>query len=356
MILRYRAGVERVAEPQRSLRTAFARLWVERGADPKEALRGLSGRPAAPPDPSGEGPLEQLVREGMLRVVDGRLEAGPDLRRAVREAALEFVREGEPFPVPAGGAGPRPPRIPAPVPEELWWTRPWRPGDDPRSIDWGATLRNARFRSGRPGALSEDDLEVHETESDNDGAAVVLIDASGSMVGSGEDRLTPAKLAAIGLAEHLRRRRRGGSLDVVAFGERAWRVPVDELPALSAGPRDTNTAEGLRLSRELLRRRGGGSRSIALITDGKPTCAWDGKALRRRPAGMDRRVLDLTLEEGRRCAREGCRITTFLVAEDPPLVEFVDRFSEAVGGGACLVRLDDLGGLVLRDWESRRGR
>jgi Ca-activated chloride channel family protein len=53
--------------------------------------------------------------------------------------------------------------------------------------------------------LSEDDLEVIETEHQSACATVLMIDISHSMILYGEDRITPAKKVAMALAELIKR-------------------------------------------------------------------------------------------------------------------------------------------------------
>jgi uncharacterized protein with von Willebrand factor type A (vWA) domain len=93
-----------------------------------------------------------------------------------------------------------------------------------------------------------------------------------------------------------------------------------------------------------------------VITDGKPTCVSDKGRLYRNANSLDPRIVQRTLAEGRLCAREGCRISTFMIAQDPELVEFVETFTREVRGRAFHTGLDRLGEVVLRDWSAQRSR
>ena len=83
-------------------------------------------------------------------------------------------------------------------------TRPYVFGDSISDIDFVSSVRNSvRRQRGEWGEglnLTEDDLEVFETEHSSSCATVLLIDVSHSMILYGEDRITPAKQAALALA------------------------------------------------------------------------------------------------------------------------------------------------------------
>jgi Ca-activated chloride channel homolog len=86
--------------------------------------------------------------------------------------------------------------------ERLTETRAWRFGDPVTQIDALGTISNAVKRSGLEEIrLSEDDLEVYETEHLSACATMLLIDISHSMILYGEDRITPAKQVALALTE-----------------------------------------------------------------------------------------------------------------------------------------------------------
>jgi uncharacterized protein with von Willebrand factor type A (vWA) domain len=353
MILSY--GAHDPLEPSADLdwKSAFAKLWVR--ADGRldrvlEDLRDLVQRSGG----DWEDVLKGLEREGILRREDEGFEATAHGRQVVRDSVLDQVFGNLAGSLPGSHAAPRSEgrglreRIPS--------TRPWESGDDPRDIDWGSSLRNVLRRGGDASRLREGDLESWETEPAAGCATVVMIDVSHSMILYGEDRITPAKMVAIALAEHIRRRHPRDSLDVVAFGNEAWRIPVDSIAELSVGPFHTNTAAGLKLAREILRGRRASDRRILMITDGKPSCVFDRGRLYRNSGDLDPRVVELTLAEGRRCLRDGCGISTFMVAQDPVLLEFVDLFTRAVHGQAFHTGLDRLGEFVLRDWAASRSR
>lgn len=272
--------------------------------------------------------------------------------RALRNQALETIFEGlrpdargDHRTRHAGGQG-----------ERTSETRPWQFGDPTHAIDFGSSLRNAYARSGAFG-LSQDDLEVFETEHNTSCATVLLLDISHSMVLYGEDRITPAKRVALALCELIKTRFRKDTLDVVLFGDDAWQVPLAELPYVGAGPYHTNTREGLRRAREILRRAKTVNRQILMITDGKPSALTEPDGtIYKNPMGLDRRIVNKTLEEAGQCRRLGIPITTFMLTQDPSLVKFVEQFTAENHGRAYYSSPDDISSFVLVDYVRNRRR
>jgi uncharacterized protein with von Willebrand factor type A (vWA) domain len=206
-------------------------------------------------------------------------------------------------------------------------------------------------------SFAEEDLRVHESEHHASCATALLIDVSHSMILYGEDRITPAKDVALALCELIRTRYPKDLLEVIVFGDEAWRVPVAELPWLQVGPWHTNTRAGLQLARALLRRAPQANRQILMLTDGKPSALTERDGtLYKNPFGLDRRIVNKTLEEAEACRRHSIPITTFMLTEDPLLVDFVERFTKANKGRAFYSRLGTLGGFVLVDYLRNRKR
>ena len=242
--------------------------------------------------------------------------------------------------------------------ERLPETRAWSFGDPTSMIAANETLTNAIRRGGVEDiTVTEEDLEVYETEHNSSCATVLLIDISHSMVLYGEDRITPAKRVALALTELITTQYPKDSLDVVLFGDDAWLVPQSELPYVAVGPFHTNTRGGLRLAREILRTKRQANRQIFMLTDGKPSCLTepDGQ-LYKNPFGLDTRVVNKTLEEADACRRHGISVTTFMLTEDPTLVEFVETFTRANRGRAYYSRPDRLGAFVFVDYIRNRRR
>jgi Ca-activated chloride channel homolog len=232
---------------------------------------------------------------------------------------------------------------------------------DVLNLDIPATLTRALGRGGlrRDGTidLQYDDLQVHQSEFRSSCATVLLLDTSHSMILYGEDRFTPAKKVALALTHLIRTRFPGDSLRVVTFGDRAEEIPLARLAHAQVGPFHTNTAEGLRLARRLLRAEAKEMRQVVMVTDGKPSAITleDGRVY-KNSMGLDRRVLRETFAEVAACRKAGIAVNTFMLARDPALVAFVERVSRIARGKAYFASTRTLGEAVLRDYLRRTTR
>lgn len=354
MILSFGPARPMEAEPKIDWRDLFSQLWLRANGDLDQVmrwLRELADKHGLPGDGrSFEELLDDLEKMGLFQRERGQILPTARGRQTVRDSVYDRIFTGLGNGLSGGHVAPRT----GPGPERQPSTRDWHPGDELRDIDWNTSVRNALRRGASMGDLGEQDLEAWETEANTSCATVLMIDVSHSMVLYGEDRITPAKMVAIGLSEYIRRRHPRDTIDVLAFGDEAWRIPTASIAELAVGPYHTNTADGLRLAREILRKRRAANRRILMITDGKPSCIFDKGRLYKNSNGLDPLVIERTLAEGRRCFREGCGVSTFMIAHDPMLVEFVELFTRAVQGQAFYTGLDRLGEFVLRDWASNR--
>jgi len=240
--------------------------------------------------------------------------------------------------------------------ERLPETRAWEFGDPLNQLDAPRSLQNAMRRTQGDLELSEEDLEVHETEHLTSCATVVAIDVSHSMVLYGEDRITPAKKVALALTELITTRYPKDHLSVILFGDRAERVDLSDLPYVQAGPFHTNTRDALQLARGLLSRQKQPNRQIFLITDGKPSAITEGNRIFKNPFGLDMRIVTKTLEEADLCRRQRVVITTFMLATDPMLTDFVERLTQVNRGRAYFASPYNLGEFILADYIRNRRR
>jgi uncharacterized protein with von Willebrand factor type A (vWA) domain len=203
--------------------------------------------------------------------------------------------------------------------------------------------------------LKEEDLEVYETEHMTNCATVIMLDISHSMILYGEDRITPAKQVSLALAELISTKFPKDYLSLVAFGDDAQLVSLNELPFLSVGPYHTNTRAGLQMARSLLRRCGNVNKQIFMVTDGKPSAIFDDAGrLYKNPYGLDPRIVNKTLDEAMQCRRETITISTFMVAQDPSLVEFIEELTKINRGRAYYTSLNNLGDFVFVDYLRNR--
>lgn len=240
--------------------------------------------------------------------------------------------------------------------ERLSETKKWTFGDIPTNIDLTSTLTNAFKRDGIDDfTLKEEDLEVYETEHMTSCATILMLDISHSMILYGEDRITPAKQVALALAELIMQKFPRDYLALVVFGDDAKVVSLNELPFLTVGPYHTNTRAGLQLARNLLRRRGNVNKQIFMVTDGKPSAIFDDSGrLYKNSFGLDPRIVNKTLDEAVACRREKIVISTFMVARDPYLINFVEELTKANKGRAYYSTLQNLGEFIFVDYIRNR--
>ncbi len=243
--------------------------------------------------------------------------------------------------------------------DRLSETKKWTFGDQPTDLDLTATLTNAFRRDGiEDFSLREEDLEVYESEHQTSCATVLMVDISHSMILYGEDRITPAKQVALALSELIRIKFPKDYLALVVFGDDAKVVSLSELPFLNVGPYHTNTRAGLQLARSLLRRCRNVNKQIFMVTDGKPSAIFDDAGrLYKNSFGLDPRIVNKTLDEAVQCRREKIVVSTFMVAQDPYLINFVEEFTKANQGRAYYTSLNNLGEYVFVDYlRNRRKR
>jgi len=239
--------------------------------------------------------------------------------------------------------------------ERLPETRPFSFGDATDQIEPTRSISNAIKRSGIDDfVLQENDLEVFETEHRSTCATVLLIDISHSMVLYGEDRITPAKNVALALTEFIMQNYDKDSIHVVAFGDDATEIKVNDLPFLSVGPYHTNTKAALEMARQILNQKKHENKQIFMITDGKPSCIWEGLKLYKNPYGLDRKIVNQTLREAALCRKHKIEITTFMVARDPYLQGFVKQLAEINKGRAYFTGLKNLSEYVFVDFVRNR--
>jgi uncharacterized protein with von Willebrand factor type A (vWA) domain len=228
-------------------------------------------------------------------------------------------------------------------------------GDRMDQISMTDSIRNAQLNHGiGEFFLTENDLEVQENEHKTQTSSVLMIDISHSMILYGEDRITPAKKVAMALAELITTKYPKDTLDIIVFGNDAWQIQLADLPYLQVGPYHTNTVAGLELAMDLLRRRKNKNKQILMITDGKPTCIKEGISYYKNSFGLDRKILNKTFNLAAQARKLGITVTTFMIATDPYLKQFVEDFTQINNGKAYYSSLQGLGDFVLQDFQRNR--
>ena len=228
-------------------------------------------------------------------------------------------------------------------------------GDQVDQISVTDSIRNAQINHGIGSFfLTEDDLEIVDKELKTQTSTVLMIDISHSMILYGEDRITPAKKVGMALAELITTKYPKDTLDILVFGNDAWQIEIKDLPYLEVGPYHTNTVAGLELAMDLLRRRKNKNKQIFMITDGKPTCLKEGIKYYKNSFGLDSKILNKTLNLASQCRKLKIPITTFMIATDPYLKQFVREFTQTNNGNAYYSSLQGLGNLVFEDYKNNR--
>ena len=229
-------------------------------------------------------------------------------------------------------------------------------GDSIEKISMTESIRNAQIRTaGADFNLHHDDLVVEDSYYNTQMSTILMIDISHSMILYGEDRITPAKKVAMALAEFITTRYPKDTLDILVFGNDAWPISLKEIPYLQVGPYHTNTVAGLSLAMDMLRRRKNSNKQIFMITDGKPSCLKnpDGTYY-KNSMGLDDLIVDKCYNMARQARKLKIPITTFMIAQDHYLKEFVRNFTEANKGKAFFTGLKGLGEMIFEDYEQNR--
>lgn len=234
-------------------------------------------------------------------------------------------------------------------------TRPYEFGDKLEHLALTESIKNAYLHSGIDEfQLRHEDLETRETYYQSQMSTVLMIDISHSMILYGEDRITPAKKIALALSEYITRQFPKDTLDVIVFGDDAWKVEIADIPYLEVGPFHTNTVAGLELALDILRRRKNPNKQVFMITDGKPTCIRRGKKYYKNSFGLDRLIVNRTLNLANKFRKLDIPITTFMIAKDPYLMQFVDQFTNANNGKAFYSNIAGLGEFIFKDYKSNK--
>ena len=299
--------------------------------------------------------IEDLKKEGYIQQEqNGEGMAVPSAKasQSIRQNALEEIF-GK---LRKGGRGDHKTPYSGPGDDASANLRNFEFGDLPESISMTESLRNAQINHG-PGdfQMTENDLVVREQEYNTSTSTVLMIDISHSMILYGEDRITPAKKTAMALSELILKKYKKDTLDILVYGNDAWPIELKDLPYLRVGPYHTNTVAGLELAMNLLRKRKNRNKQIFMITDGKPSCLKERNGrYYKNSFGLDERIVKRCLNLADQCRRQKIPITTFMIASDPYLQEFVRDFTKTNEGKAYYSGLNKLGEFVFEDFQRNR--
>ena len=229
-------------------------------------------------------------------------------------------------------------------------------GDSIEKIAITESIKNAQIQGGLDDfKLSKDDLVVNDQFHQAQMSTVLMIDISHSMILYGEDRITPAKKVAMALSEFITTRYPKDKLDIIVFGNDARPISIKELPYLNVGPFHTNTVAGLELAMDILRRNRNSNKQIFMITDGKPSCLKlkDGSYY-KNSNGLDSFITNKCYAMAQQARRLHIPITTFMIAQDNYLMQFVREFTKANQGKAFYTGIKGLGEMIFEDYETNR--
>ena len=301
--------------------------------------------------------IEDLKKKGYIQEElkdDGTSGIGITAKteRAIRQQALDNIFGN----LKRSGSGDHKTKYAGNGDEHTGEFREFHFGDSLERISLTESLRNAQINNGVADfMLTENDLVVEDAQYKSQMSTVLMIDISHSMILYGEDRITPAKKVAMALAELITTRYPKDTLDILVFGNDAWTIAIRDLPYLKVGPYHTNTVAGLQLAMDLLRRKRNTNKQIFMITDGKPSCVRekDGSYY-MNSNGLDQYIVDKCYNQAQQARKLHIPITTFMIANDPYLQQFVNHFTEANQGKAFYTGLKGLGEMIFEDYETNR--
>ncbi|WP_291865311.1 VWA domain-containing protein [Maribacter sp.] len=308
-------------------------------------------------DLKNKGYLKEDINTGEVGGKDGpneekKLSITAKMERIIRQRALEQIF-GK---LKRSGNGNHKTGKPGRGDEHTGNLRNYTYGDGLEHISMTESIKNAQINNGIGDfILNEEDLVVEDTEHKAQMSTVLMIDISHSMILYGEDRITPAKKVAMALAELITTRYPKDTLDILVFGNDAWPIPIKDLPYLKVGPYHTNTVAGLQLAMDMLRRKRNTNKQIFMITDGKPSCLKlsDGSYY-KNSVGLDEHIVEKCYNMARQARKLHIPITTFMIAQDPYLMQFIKQFTEANKGKAFFTGLKGLGEMIFEDYEANR--
>jgi uncharacterized protein with von Willebrand factor type A (vWA) domain len=301
--------------------------------------------------------IEDLKAKGYIREeIDENGGSGMGItaktERAIRQTALENIFGN----LNKSGAGDHKTKASGQGDELTGEFRSYHFGDSLEKISLTESLKNAQINHGiGEFELTEEDLVVEDTQFKSQMSTVLMIDISHSMILYGEDRITPAKKVAMALAELITTRYPKDTIDILVFGNDAWSISIKDIPYLKVGPYHTNTVAGLQLAMDILRRKRNTNKQIFMITDGKPSCVREKDGTYYMNSnGLDPYVTEKCYTQAAQARKLHIPITTFMIARDSYLQQFVDKFTEANQGKAFYTGLKGLGEMIFQDYETNR--
>ncbi|MFC1823215.1 VWA domain-containing protein [Thermodesulfobacteriota bacterium] len=206
--------------------------------------------------------------------------------------------------------------------------------------------------------LNPDDFHVREREQLCTSTTVVLLDLSWSM--SWEGRFEAGKKVALALDHYVKTRFPKDKLHIIGFSTEARELKGKELSLAVWDTVEpyTNLQSGLRLAMKFIKKGGNRNNRVIIITDGQPTAYYRGHHLHvelpNNMFGLSPNACKATLGEVRKVTAQGMNIDTFMLDNNPVLVEFTREISRINGGRAVICLPGELGKLVFVEEIKRR--
>lgn len=285
-------------------------------------------------------------------------------------------------------------------------------GDDVRHLNVQSTVLNAVRRQGRgepagfPLEIKFEDFEKFETREDVKAAVVYCIDLSSTMkysLSSGEGtRIEAAKKALWALYVLNKKFFSSDSVYIVGFGSLASLVDPHDIPYLKTYDANdnflhyTNYQAALRLALKILKKDGSQNKRIVMITDGQPSACFVDNELQKnailadkpyshfyrpdeatiskikkekdadldvgsqsvylcyRYKQVDPVVDEKTLQEAKKCRREGIEIDTIMVSEESELLIYVESLEKHLKGRAYYINPEKIDRVLISDFISNK--
>ncbi len=282
-------------------------------------------------------------------------------------------------------------------------------GDDFKNLDIPKTILNSVQRSKNkkspiefPIKLEFDDFEKFETREEVKVGVVYCIDLSSTMkysLSSGEgSRIEAAKKALWALYVLNKKFFPSDSIYVVGFGSLASEIKPNEIPYLKTYDANdnflhyTNYQSAFRLALRILKKDGAHNKRIVMITDGQPSaCFVDDESQKNailsdkpyshfyrpddttlakiktereskldirnemvylcyRYRQVDPAIEAKTLQEAKKCKREGIEIDTIMVSEEAELLSYVESLEKHLKGRAYYINPEKIDKILINDF------
>jgi uncharacterized protein with von Willebrand factor type A (vWA) domain len=286
-------------------------------------------------------------------------------------------------------------------------------GDDIKNLDIPKTILNCVQRSRNKRQITEfpiqiefDDFEKFETREEVKTGIVYCIDLSSTMkysLNSGEgSRIEAAKKALWALYVLNKKFFPNDSIFIVGFGSLASEVKPHDIPYLKTYDANdtflhyTNYQAAFRLALKILKKDGSHNKRIVLITDGQPSACFvddesqksailadkpyshfyrpDDVTLKKMKTERETKLdigdemvylcyrykqvdpaIDVkTLQEAKKCKREGIAIDTIMVSEEEELLSYVENLEKHLKGRAYYINPETIDKILISDFISNK--